>query len=420
MNILMAHNKYLIPGGEDESFIAESRMLRDAGHEVTTFSVHNSKLDEMSGPRKAIATIWSQETYRSVRTLLRNSDAQVLHVQNFFPLISPSIYYAARAEGVPVVQSLRNYRLLCPNGLFFRDGRPCEDCLNKPVQLPGVIHRCYRGSRQASAVVAAMNGSHRLVGTWSRMVQIYIALTNFARDKYVDGGWPTDKIVVKPNFVHPDPGVGSQTRDGMMFVGRLSPEKGLATLLAAWEHLGPRGLSLRIVGDGPMRNTVSEAASRIPGVSYLGSRSHADMLELVGTARALIVPSEWYETFGRVVVEAYAKGTPVIASRIGAIAEIVEEENTGLLFEPGNAQELIEAVQRAERQPEAWSEMGARARSRFETRYMAEQNCQHLIAIYAQAGAVETARETEATQNTISAPRHAGYPTDEEGGRTRT
>lgn len=387
MHVLMAHNHYLFPGGEDESFRAETRMLRDAGHAVTTYTVHNEQLSTLSGLRQATTTIWSNESYRTVRSLLRTTGANVLHVQNFFPLVSPSIYYAARAEGVPVVQSLRNYRLLCPNGFFYRDGRPCEDCLSKPVQLPGIVHGCYRGSRQASTVVATMNGVHRLAGTWSRMVQVYIALTDFAREKYIEGGWPADRILVKPNFVHPDPGIGGSKRDGMMFVGRLSPEKGVATLLAAWKHLGPQGVRLRIVGDGPLRSTVEEAASRIPGVSYLGPRSNPDMLELVGAAQALIIPSEWYETFGRVAIEAYAKGTPVIASRIGAVAEIVEHTHTGLLYTPGDVQELVGTVQSAVRQPQEWNQIGANARRRFETSYTAEQNCDQLLAIYAQAQA---------------------------------
>lgn len=389
----MAHNHYLVRGGEDESFKAETMMLRDAGHAVTTYTRHNLELEGMGGPRQAATTVWSQETYNTVRKLLRSSGAHVLHVQNFFPLVSPSIYYAARAEGVPVVQSLRNYRLLCVNGLFFRDGRPCEDCLGKRVQLPGIIHACYRDSRQASTVVAAMNAAHRLIGTWSRMVEVYIALTEFARQKFLDGGWPAERIVVKPNFVHPDPGVGAQERNGMLFVGRLSAEKGLATVLAAWRVLGPQGIPLRIVGDGLMRRTVQEAASSNPGIDYLGPRSNEEILDLVGNAQAVIVPSEWYETFGRVVIEAYAKGTPVIASRIGALAEIVEHEGTGLIFAPGSVQELVAAVQRVVRQPESWRSMGVRARSRYEESYTADRNYHYLLEAYARAGVLVPVRE---------------------------
>ncbi len=196
-----------------------------------------------------------------------------------------------------------------------------------------------------------------------------------------------DRIVVKPNFIHPDPGSGAETRDGMMFVGRLSPEKGVATLLAAWKQLGLEGIPLSIVGDGPLRGMVEDAASRTPGVRYLGPQGNSDMLELVGAAQALIVPSEWYETFGRVVIEAYAKGTPVIASRIGAIAEIVEHMQTGVLYTPSDVEGLIQAVHVIAHQPVESNRLGANARSHFEATYTVEQNCDRLLAAYVQAQA---------------------------------
>lgn len=385
MKILMAHNHYLIPGGEDESFRAEAAMLREAGHEVETYTVHNERVAELGLLGKATAPIWSPESYRAVRTLLRETRADILHVQNFFPLISPSVYYAAHAESVPVVQTLRNYRLLCTNGYFYRDGRPCEDCLGKPVQYPGVRHRCYRESRPASAAVAAMNASHRLAGTWRKKVDLYIALTDFAREKFITAGWSPASIIVKPNLVTPDPGTGSLTRSGMFYAGRLSQEKGLATLLAAWEQLAALPVTLRIAGDGPLRPMVERVASQLPGVTYLGPLPHAGILDEIGAAEALIMPSEWYETFGRVIIEAYARGTPVIASRIGAVAEIVEDQRTGVLYAPGDVQGLIAAVHQAVRHPHLWRQMGHHARDRFTTTYSAAQNCDQLLAAYAAA-----------------------------------
>jgi glycosyltransferase involved in cell wall biosynthesis len=382
MNVLMAHNHYLIRGGEDESFRAEAWMLRDAGHHVTEYTDHNDRIESMRSVRKAVNTLWSTETYGNIRRLLRQHQIDVLHVQNFFPLISPSIYYAARAERVPVVQSLRNYRLLCSNSFFFRDGKPCESCLGTTLQLPALKHACYRDDRAATATVVAMSTGHRLLGTWSREVGVYIALTEFARQKYIEGGWDGDKIVVKPNFVTPDPGPGEACRRGFVFVGRLSPEKGIRTLLSAWESLGPKGKQLLVIGDGPLRAEVESVAAQNPAVTYLGRQSQETMLEVMGKAEAVIVPSEWYETFGRVVIEAYSKATPVIASKIGALEEIVGGTGAGILFTPGDVPSLTQAVLQMSTDGESCVHMGRIARDRFESEFTSTKNLSQLVGAY--------------------------------------
>lgn len=262
-----------------------------------------------------------------------------MHFDNTFPLVSPGAYSAVRARGLPVVQSLRNYRLLCPSATFFRDGHVCEDCLGRTPPWPGIRHRCYRGSRGQTAIVATMLTAHRLRRTWLRDVDYYIALTAFSRQKFIEGGLPADRVVVKPNFVALPPPVEETARTGMLYVGRLSAEKGIATMLRAWERAGG-DISLRIVDDGPLTATVAEAAAAIPTIHALGRRREEDTYALMAEAQALILPSEWYETFGRVAVEAFACGTPVIASRLGAMAEIVEDGVTGLLFTPGDAEDL--------------------------------------------------------------------------------
>ena len=223
--------------------------------------------------RLALKTVWSSESYHILRRRLRERPYDLIHVQNFFPLISPAIYYAAQAEGVRVVQSLRNYRLLCPNAALFRDGRLCEDCVGRSVPWPGVVHKCYRGSRGATASVAAMLAVHRQLRTWQRMVDVYVALTGFARDKLIEGGLPADKIMVKPNFVAGDPAPGDGAGGYALFVGRLSPEKGLGTVLEAWQRL--RGaLPLKIVGEGPLAASVEEAAAQGRASSaWAGARS---------------------------------------------------------------------------------------------------------------------------------------------------
>ena len=383
MRILSVHNRYQIRGGEDESRQSEENLLREMGHEVEVYEEHNDRISTMNPLGVASKTIWSQESHQIVKQRLKEQTHDIIHVQNFFPLISPSVYYAAKEQGVPVVQTLRNYRLLCPNALFFRDGQVCEDCLGKFVPLPGVMHGCYRESRVASTAVASMITVHRTLRTWVDMVDIYIALTEFARQKFIEGGLPAEKIVVKPNFVNPDPGIGKGSGGYALFVGRLSVEKGLDTLLAAWEQLKGQ-MPLKIVGDGPLAPQVESAVERLPSVEWLGRKPMSEVHELMGEAKFLIFPSKWYETFGRVAVEAFAKGTPVIAANIGAIAELIDDGRTGLKFQPGNSQDLATKVEWALQHPEELAQMRLSARAEFEAKYSAKKNYSRLMEIYNQ------------------------------------
>lgn len=381
MRIGMVHNYYQIAGGEDESFRSEVQMLQDAGHEVVTYTEHNDRVAELGPLRTGARTVWSVGAYRRVRGMLRKHRCEVLHVQNFFPLLSPSVYYAAYDEGVPVVQTLRNYRLMCSNALFFRDGHVCEDCMCKTPPWPGIVHACYRDSRAGSAAVVTMLTAHRGLRTWRNKVNVYVALTEFAKSKLIHAGLPSEKIVVKPNFVHPDPGVGEHRGDYVLFVGRLSAEKGVRTLLRAWKHVGNRA-TLRIVGDGPLRHEVVEAAQRQGGVEYLGRRSVEEVYDLMGAAKLLVFPSEWYETFGRVAVEAFAKGTPVVAANLGAVAEVVRDGHTGLLFTPGDASDLATKVTWALDHAEERTRMGCAARYEYQTKYTTQTNLDMLLGIY--------------------------------------
>jgi len=381
MRILSIHNNYQIRGGEDESREAEERLLREMGHEVDVYQEHNDRVASIGAVPMALRAVWSKESYNIVKQKLKQSNCNIVHIQNFFPLISPSVHYAAKSEGVPVVQTLRNYRLLCPNGLFFRDGQVCEDCLGKFIPYPGVVHGCYRENRPATIAVATMLTAHRAMRTWMEMVDIYISLTEFAKQKFIAGGFPAEKIIVKPNFVHPDPGVGDGSGGYALFVGRLSVEKGLDTLLAAWNHLEGK-VPLKIIGDGPLADEVVEAAKKLPKVEWLGRRPMAEVHKLMGEAMFLVFPSKWYETFGRVAVEAFAKGTPVIAANIGAIAELVDSGRTGLLFSPSNPEDLANKVQWAVANQELLAQMRQEARNEFESKYTAKQNYNRMIAIY--------------------------------------
>lgn len=384
MRILSVHNRYQIRGGEDESRAAEERLLRDRGHQVESYEEHNDKIEQLNRVEVALRTVWSTEAYHHVKQQLRQQPHDVVHVQNFFPLISPSVYYAAKQSGVPVVQTLRNYRLLCPNALFFRDGQVCEDCLGKFVPLPGVVHGCYRESKVASAAVATMLVVHRMLPTWTQQVDIFIALTQFARQKMIEGGLPAEKIVVKPNFVSSDSGVGQGSGGYALFVGRLSVEKGLDTLLAAWKKLGGK-IPLKIIGDGPLTEEVVNLTQQLPSVEWLGRRPMDEVYALMADATFLVFPSKWYETFGRVAVESFAKGTPVIAANIGAIAEVVDSGRTGLHFRPGDPDDLAAQVDWLLAHPHELAIMRQEARSEFETRYTADHNYQQLVDIYEKA-----------------------------------
>jgi glycosyltransferase involved in cell wall biosynthesis len=384
MNILEVHNFYKLAGGEDQSVAAEVAMLRAHGHRVTEYYLSNDATDGMGRLELAGRTIWSRPAFLEMRRLIGEHRPQVVHFHNTLPLISPAAYYAARAEGVPVVQTLHNFRLLCVNALLFRDGKPCEDCLGK-VPWRGVAHSCYRDSRAASAAVAAMIAAHRLLGTWRNAVDAYIALSEFSRRKFIEGGLPAAKIAVKSNFVYPEPGTGAGNGKYAVYVGRLSAEKGLETLLGAWRSLGT-AVPLKIAGDGPLAPVVQEAAAQNTAIQWLKSVSHKDVLDLIGAAAVLVLPSQCYEgALPRVVIEAFAKGTPVAASRLGAMAEIVEDGRNGLCFDPGNPEDLAAKVRCLFSEPSALKRMRGAARETFDQNFTAEASHEALMAIYARA-----------------------------------
>lgn len=382
--ILFVHDYYQQRGGEDESFEAETRLLEQRGHEVIRYTVHNDSIAQMPTLQVARATMWNQAVHDELRTLIQQEKPALLHCNNTFPLLSPSVYYAAHTEGIPVVQNLRNYRLYCINGLFYRDGKVCEDCLGKAIAWRGIKNKCYRDNRAASTAVASMFAFHRALGTWSDMVDVYVTLTEFARSKFIQAGMSAENIVCKPNFMPTTPKVGKGKGGYALFVGRLSQEKGLDTLLKAWRILDG-AMDLKIVGDGPLAEEVAASAASLRGVECLGRQSLRKVYRLMGNASLLIFPSEWYETFGRVAMEAFAKGTPVIAANIGAIAEVVEDGRTGLHFRPGDAEDLARKVRWAMAHPEAWAAMRQTARQTFIDKYTTESNYAALINIYALA-----------------------------------
>lgn len=385
MKVLLVHERYRSPGGEDYVFEAEAALLESRGHEVTRYTEHNDRIDEMSSVAVAMDTVWSRSARRRLGGIVERERPDVVHFHNTFPLISPAVYGPAAHAGAAVIQTLHNFRPICPMAQLFRDGAPCEDCVGRAVPWPGILHACYRDSRRASAVVAAMIATHRGLGTWRDGPDLYVALTPFSRDRFVAGGLPEEKIVVKPNFVDEDPGVGVGPGDHVAFIGRLSPEKGVGVLLEAWEALDA-DVPLRIAGDGPLRDRVRDAVDRDPRVEWLGWREREDVLDLLRGARFLVFPSIWYETFGLGMVEAFAAGRPVIASDRGAMADLVDDGRTGRLVPAGDAVALATAVEALWADPARAAEMGERARSEYEARYTSERGYEALLATY------ETAR----------------------------
>ena len=337
----------------------------------------------MSRLSLSLRTLWNSQTYSFLRGLIRREQPHIMHCTNTFPLISPAAYYAAQKEGTAVVQSLRNYRLLCPNTYFLWENKVCEDCLGRIFAWSSVIRRCYRGNREASTVTAAMNTLHRILNTWGSKVNMYFTPTEFARQKFIDGGLPSDKMAIKPNFIHPDPGPGPGGHYAI-FVGRLSKEKGIETMLKAWARM-PDNVPLKIIGDGPLREEVKSAAQRNSNIQWLGRKSPEDTLSTLGNASFLIMPSICYETFGRTIIEAFAKGTPVIASRIGALAELVDNNRTGLHFEPGNPEELMRKVYQFVGNMPGQARMRLAARKEYLKKYTANKNYDILMSIYASA-----------------------------------
>ncbi len=381
MKILLCHNYYQRPGGEDIVFADESSLLKAQGHEVIEFTRHNHEIETLGKVEALKKALWNSETEAALSALIESTRPDVMHCSNTFPLISPSAYAAAKRQNVAVVQTLHNYRLLCPKAQFLRNDLVCEKCLGKQVAWPALIHSCYRDSRAATAAVVAMLAFHWKRGTWATGVDRFIALTEFSKHKFIQGGLPAEKISVKPNFVRTDPGAGSGSGNYAVFVGRLSPEKGIQSLLQAWQHLN-HDLGLKILGDGPLAQAVADAAARDRRISWLGHQAPEDVFKLIGDAKFLIMPSVWYEAFGLTMIEAYAKGTPVIASRMGAMTELVQPNKTGFLYEPGKACALAETVSAALDQPECLKSMRTAARKAYERLYSASANYKQLLTLY--------------------------------------
>jgi len=388
MKVLLVHNFYrsVTPGGEDNVFRQEREMLKAAGIDVVCYTKSNDDVDEhdrLQVLRTAAAMSWSQSTYEELGEIVRRERPTLAHFHNTFPLITPSAYAACKDHGVPVVQTLHNYRMICCAGTFFREGKVCEIC-TAGSPWAGVRYRCYRGSLAGSVAVAWMLRRNWERGTFQQLVDVYIALSRFAADRFASEGLERARIEIKPNFVD---SVGPASAGGggyAVFAARLSEEKGVWTLLEAWRGL--RDVPLKVVGDGPLlAGMVEKAQAEGLPVEFLGLRRREEVLDIIGGAELQVIASECFEGFPLVLVESYARGTPVIAANIGSLGELVVPGETGLHFEAGSAVSLAAQVRSLWNDPPTRQRLRLGARRRFESEYTPARNLARLLEIYHKA-----------------------------------
>ncbi|MFA6562660.1 MAG: glycosyltransferase family 4 protein [Verrucomicrobiia bacterium] len=387
MKILQLHNLYRVAGGEDAVVHRERLLLQQQGHQVIALERSNAETDHWTAWRRLrlpLETFFSTDSYHMVREICQRERPDVAHVHNVFFLLSPSVYYALDREGVPIVQTCHNFRFLCANAIFHTEGQLCERCMAGNY-FHAVVHRCYHDSRAQSLALATSLALHRYAGRWWNRIDAFIALSEFSRRKLIEGGLPEDRMFLKPHFLDSSVAPPFVSGDYAVVMSRLHPEKDVQTAVEAFQHLPD--LRLLVLGDGPLMESLKALTQRLGlrNVEFRGFVGGTARFEILRHAKLLVLPSRVYENFSVSVLEAYAMGKPVVASRIGAIAEMVEEGVTGLLFEPGQPADLARKIRQLIEQPERVIELGRAARARFEHRFSAAANYQQLMDIYALA-----------------------------------
>src|SRR3972149_8659182 len=391
MKILFVHNFYIstAPSGEDIVFKDELELLKKKGIEVITYTKYNDEILSYRFKNKLqlpINIVWSLKSYKELKSIIKKEKPDLCHFHNIFYTISTSAYYACKDAGVPVVQTLHNYRIFCVNGLLFRNGKTCEDCIGR-IPYNAFLNGCYRNSRTSSLVMAFMEYLHRIIGTWNTKIDAFIILTEFSKSKFIKASLPAEKIFVKPNFIKNNLEPHFNFKKFVLFVGRLTSEKGVMTLLKSWKKIDSKGIVLKIIGDGSLKKDIEEfiIKHKLENVKICGYLPWEEVIENIKNSMFLFFTSECYETFGKPVIEAFACGKPIIASRLGVMEEIVEDGKTGLFFEPGNPDDLALKIKWMLDNTNASIEMGKNARAEFEAKYTFEKNFEILIGIYQKA-----------------------------------
>jgi len=385
MRILQAHNHHAAKGGAMEVLAHERELLLDAGHQVEQYTLPAAEDLGLTGLRAGAKAVWNREAARDVGALVRSFRADVFHVHTPFPLMSPSVFRAAHAAGVPAVTTLHSYRYSCVVGTCVRDGHICEDCVGKKLKLPGVVHKCYHDSRGASAALTLGLDVHRAVGTFHRAVTRYLTLTEFSRKLMIRDGYPAERILVKPNSV-PDPGYRAEpTSDErrVVFAGRLIDLKGVTTLLDAWQRT-PTGMTLVIAGDGELRPLVEERAAADPSIRFVGWVQEQEVTDLMASAELVVVPSQWYEGAPLVILRSLGVGTPVLVSDLENLSTEVLEDEVGWTFTTGDSTDLADKLTGFVADPARARDIRARARASYDRRYSPKEDIGRLESVYAE------------------------------------
>ena len=381
MRVLVVHNTYQQRGGEDTVFESEVELLRKNGVEVETLLYDNHEIK--TAKDKLLTGLFAAYSPKGKKKLLKKIiewEPDIIHVHNFFPLASPAIFYAANEMKVPIVMTLHNYRLICPSAYLYYHGRIYEDNIQKIFPIKPILQGVYRDSVIQTASLVLMTGINKLLNTWKNKVDRYITLTQFAKNKFIGTslGANENQFVVKPNFVQ-DIGVGHDERKDFLFIGRLSEEKGISTMLKAFSQSNS---TIKILGDGPLKQDVLKAAEENKNIDYLGFKPRNEVVETLKSVKALVFTSVWYEGMPMVILEALSVGTPVIASNLGGPAEMIEDNYNGLLFDAGNDIELTKAIDKVESDSSLLSNLSKQARLTYEAKYTAEINFTILYNIY--------------------------------------
>jgi glycosyltransferase involved in cell wall biosynthesis len=384
MKVLVIHNKYKEAGGEDVVFQAEGALLSKNGHFVETLIFDNSKIKTVIDKFLCgLKVIYNPGSARALRRKIENFKPDIIHVHNFVPLASPSVFFVASKYNIPVILTLHNYRLICPS-LLFHKNKIYEKSIHTLFPIDAILKGVYRDSRLQTAAVVIMTALHAIIGTWRNKVDLYITLTQFARKKFETAAIsiPASKLVVKPNFVV-DYGRGDVMRkDFFLFVGRITEEKGIRTLLKATRLAN---FKLVIIGEGPLSKLVTDFAKENRNVSYIGFQDKPTVMNYMKICRGLIFPSLWYEGFPVTILEALSAGTIVITSKLGGMAEIIEDQVNGLHFEAGNEKDLVSRIAEINHSPQYLKSLSDNARLTYLEHYTPEKNYALLMEIYNRA-----------------------------------
>lgn len=378
MKILQIHNSYLHDGGEDRVVRVEAAALEGAGDEVVVAHTANPNRFGAQSASYALAP-WNPKSARWITEMVDRHAPDLAHVHNTWYRLTPSVITALKRQAVPVVMTVHNYRMMCANAVFFRDGSPCTDCLGRQPWR-SVVHRCYRDSAAQSLIAAGTIALNRAMKTWEHGVDRFVVSTRFVEDRLIDAGFPRDRIRLVPHLVpdagpRPHPPSASPT---VVYVGRIDHGKGLETVFEAWRSV-PEPLELLVVGDGPLRTSLE--ALKVPRVRFLGWQDRVNVERIMRTSRAMVFPSVYYETLGLSLAEALAAGLPVIAGSVGTRPEILGNDGAGWLVGPTDADMWEEAL-RALADDDAVDQAGTAARSRYESAFAPALALQGLRAVY--------------------------------------